>query len=201
MYKIFFNNNFIILSDGESCGFGCGNNCETVFFENVVQFQKIIAEVESKSINFCVVYHDKEKLFKKFRSYFKELMAAGGLVTNSSGDVLVIKRHDLWDLPKGKAKKGETPEITAIREVEEECGIKDLSIIKHIANTFHTYHQKGKHILKTTWWYKMKYAGNETPTPQTEESITEAIWHDATDLDAIRENTYLSLQEIFDDIS
>ena len=57
------------------------------------------------------------------------ILAAGGLVIRPDPDgelrVLVAHRprYDDWSLPKGKADPGESPETTAVREVDEETGI------------------------------------------------------------------------------
>ena len=62
-----------------------------------------------------------------------EVRAAGGVVTRPAptGDgrgleVLLIHRpqYDDWTLPKGKAEPGETDEACALREVEEETGLR-----------------------------------------------------------------------------
>jgi 8-oxo-(d)GTP phosphatase len=58
------------------------------------------------------------------------ILAAGGLVIRQDGDgtvkVLMVHRprYDDWSLPKGKTDHGETPAETALREVEEETGIR-----------------------------------------------------------------------------
>jgi 8-oxo-dGTP pyrophosphatase MutT (NUDIX family)/phosphohistidine phosphatase SixA len=67
-----------------------------------------------------------------------ELKAAGGLVfrTGSDGgyEVLIVHRprYGDWSLPKGKQDRGETDAETAVREVEEETGIR-ARVIDHLA--------------------------------------------------------------------
>jgi 8-oxo-dGTP diphosphatase len=57
------------------------------------------------------------------------IRAAGGVVARTRdgvGEVVVVHRpaYDDWTLPKGKAKKGESDEDCAVREVEEETGLR-----------------------------------------------------------------------------
>jgi 8-oxo-dGTP diphosphatase len=58
-----------------------------------------------------------------------EVKAAGGVVWRRAGDgveIVVVHRprYDDWSLPKGKLDKGETWEQAALREVEEEVGLR-----------------------------------------------------------------------------
>jgi 8-oxo-dGTP diphosphatase len=55
-----------------------------------------------------------------------EVLAAGGVVVRDDGRVAVIHRprYDDWSLPKGKLDPGESFEDAALREVEEETGIR-----------------------------------------------------------------------------
>ena len=57
-----------------------------------------------------------------------KIIAAGGLVTNKHNELLMIFRRAKWDLPKGKLDEGESIEACAVREVEEETGIKNISL-------------------------------------------------------------------------
>ena len=70
---------------------------------------------------------------------YLEVNAAGGLVTNKKGEFLLIRRSGLWDLPKGHQEAGEALEDTALREVEEETGVRGLSLGRYICTTDHCY--------------------------------------------------------------
>lgn len=126
----------------------------------------------------------------------KTIIAAGGLVQNLKGEFLFIFRRGKWDLPKGKTEKGEKIEDAAIREVQEECGISELKIIRPLLKTFHTYELKGKKILKETHWFLMKTNWQGKLIPQNEEDITEAIWVDKKIVKELLENTYDSIKEV-----
>ena len=65
-----------------------------------------------------------EKVFKSFIANIRIIKAAGGLVKNGEGQYLFIHRLGKWDLPKGKVEENEKMKEAALREVEEECGIK-----------------------------------------------------------------------------
>jgi 8-oxo-dGTP diphosphatase len=55
-----------------------------------------------------------------------EVEAAGGVVVREDGSVAVVHRpkYDDWTLPKGKLDEGESFEAAALREVEEETGLR-----------------------------------------------------------------------------
>jgi 8-oxo-dGTP pyrophosphatase MutT (NUDIX family) len=122
--------------------------------------------------------------------------AAGGLVRNRRDEVLFINRFERWDLPKGKTDGNEAAEQTALREVEEECGIGDLTILSELQPTYHTYFDKAIPHLKKTRWFKMQYDGNLKPKPQTEEFITKIIWARDKDMKIIQKNTYPSILDL-----
>src|SRR5690606_2227291 len=140
------------------------------------------------------------KIFKNILSSVPSIKAAGGLVKNGKGEYLFIHRLGKWDLPKGKVEENEKMREAALREVEEECGIKVDYLGKKIATTYHTYYMRGKFVLKQTQWYEMGVNKQPLLTPQQEEDITEAIWLDAKDLKKIKENTYPLIEEILEKI-
>ena len=140
---------------------------------------------------------DVESVYKAFSSCFKEVNAAGGVVSNRRDDVLLIRRNDLWDLPKGHQEPGEEISVTAIREVEEETGVPDLKLGRLICVTDHCYRRNEIWHLKHTWWYEMLHTDPVNLTPQREEDITKAAWVPRSSLAPYLKNTYPSIMEVF----
>jgi len=199
MYKIYFEDRLIKISSKlsfkniktNSIYFCCKN--KKSFYKFVKVFRK------NNEIKFLFINTKKEnKIFKQLKSKFKTINAAGGLVFNNKSQILIIKRDGKWDLPKGKVEKNEKIKTAAIREVEEECGVSNLEIIKKITKTYHSYNFRNKDVFKTTYWYLMNYKGNEILKPQTEEGITEVKWLDINKLNEVLSNTHTSLVEVFE---
>lgn len=132
-------------------------------------------------------------LKKDFFSLFKCITAAGGLVLNQKGEVLMIFRRGSWDLPKGKKESGEKRKQTAIREVIEETGLANARILSLLPDTYHTYRLSGVRVLKISHWYLMETTAKKL-TPQLEEDIEQAVW---MNLDQIRQK---NLQPIYPNI-
>ena len=83
-----------------------------------------------------------------FTTYFKFIIAAGGLVKKNDEKFLFIKRWGIWDLPKGKVEKNESLEMAAVREVEEETNVGGLFVQKRLEDTFHIYRIRRNHVSK-----------------------------------------------------
>jgi 8-oxo-dGTP diphosphatase len=82
-----------------------------------------------------------------------QVHAAGGLVVRPDGRLAVIHRprYDDWSLPKGKLEPGESFEDGALREVEEETGIRGR-IVGELEPTEYV-DRKGRD--KVVRWYRM----------------------------------------------
>ncbi len=126
---------------------------------------------------------------------FKMAPAAGGIVV-TNGKFVSIVRHGIPDLPKGHIEQGETPEVAAIREVEEETGIASIKIIKDLPSTWHCYLEHGQWTLKRTYWYLMSTTEVLQATPQTEEGITEIKLIGNEEVENFLKNTFRSISEI-----
>ena len=129
-----------------------------------------------------------------------QVNAGGGLVSNRRGDYLLIRRNDLWDLPKGHQEAGETIQTCALREVEEETGVEGLILRDLICVTDHCYRRNGIWHLKHTWWFDMLYNNPTDLTPQKEEDITKAVWVAKSSLPPYLHNTYPSIAEVFREV-
>lgn len=136
--------------------------------------------------------------FNNWSKQFKRIEAAGGLVINKSGEFLGIFRLGKWDLPKGKAEVGESIEETALREVEEECGISGLGIQQKLCDTYHCYPYKNSFALKISYWYCMSWNGDGDLKAQAEEGIEEVRWFDKNKLNEFKSNTYASIVEVLE---
>ncbi len=126
---------------------------------------------------------------------FRMAPAAGGVVVKD-GKFVIIIRKGIPDLPKGHIEKGETPEVAALREVEEETGIGNLQIIKELPSSWHCYFEHEAWSLKRTYWYLMSTTEAIQPKPQTEEGITEIKLIDNEEIEWFLKNTYRSISEI-----
>jgi 8-oxo-dGTP pyrophosphatase MutT (NUDIX family) len=204
MYKVFFNDSSIQLASGFYKS--SKNNIAKIVNQQDYDFvNKLIFDIESgaKATDFLVPGEELTQLWNRFTSHFKEIAAAGGLVQNEEGSFLFIKRFDVWDLPKGKTEKKETPENAAIREVGEECGLTNLQIVRPLDSTYHIYRSPylifpKNLVLKETRWFLMKYSGDEIPVPQLEENIEEVRWFAKSEIGIPLSNTYRSLREFLE---
>ena len=150
----------------------------------------------SKKKNYLLLTKKPASVFKKIKDNLTVIKAAGGLVTNAKGEFLFIFRNKKWDLPKGKVDKGEKVKDAAVREVEEECGVKVEKRNDRICKTYHVYEMGGELILKRTSWYHMKVKGSPKLVPQVEEGITEAIWLAPQEIKAKIKNTYALITDV-----
>ncbi len=198
-YKVYFANRPVIFTHSEpdpGLVFKGAEVIRSCGKTDVVLIESAIAR-GVKSI--FVVCSDPDKAWRKFSEQFDFVQAAGGLVLNKEGKMLFIFRHEKWDLPKGKVEEEEQVDEGALREVEEECSIGELVLLRRLKDSWHTYMQKGEPMLKCTAWYVMRYNGSDVPKPQLEEGITDVKWLSEDQLNIVRSNTYPSVLDVVDD--
>ncbi|MGB4655915.1 MAG: NUDIX hydrolase [Bacteroidales bacterium] len=153
--------------------------------------------IGDKGINLTIITKESKikKAIKHFKSMFINVEAAGGIVFNSKQEMLWIYRLDRWDLPKGKIENDESRKKAALREVEEETGLGNLTILRKLGVTKHIYTKDDKYILKHTHWFLMTCTDNGEPVPQTEEDIQIVKWFDKDKSLECINNTYDSIKD------
>ena len=172
MYKVFVKDIPIILSTNKKIG-----SQYTSIPLKLVNFKKLIKKITNGELHYINLYHKNEEKLEKFlRKKLPVVEAAGGLVYNNKKEILFIYRNSKWDLPKGGLNKGESYEDAAIREVEEETGVKDLEIRNFITKTYHVFKRNDTFKLKITYWYEMYTEYKGELVPQLNEDIKKAKW-------------------------
>ncbi|MBK6826333.1 MAG: NUDIX domain-containing protein [Chitinophagaceae bacterium] len=178
--KIYFDNKPLFLCDAvDETIAPYMHHDDAVFIDelNSHTVKSMIHEMQVDKVHAGVFLHDDlEVLRKAFYKKFTLVQAAGGLVENENGEILMIFRRGKWDLPKGKLDKGETLEACAVREVEEETGLQRIQLLTALPVTYHTYHEGSKYILKESYWYHMKVEGPQQLIPQVGEGIDQVKW-------------------------
>ena len=135
--------------------------------------------------------------FIEFARQFVWVEAAGGIVENAAGEVVMIRRNERWDLPKGHREMGEEFDWCAQREAEEETGVKVESVGRLLATTLHGYSFYGKWELKLTAWYQMQGSSAEL-TPQKEEGIICAEWIGRGEIHEKIKTSFPTIRAVFD---
>ncbi len=113
----------------------------------------------------------------------RETSAGGLVVTGLDGPrtnlcAALIGRTDrrgrlLWSLPKGHIEQGETAEQTAMREVEEETGIRG-TVLASLGSIDYWFVTEGRRVHKTVHHFLMKCLGGELSDEDVE--VTEVAW-------------------------
>ena len=197
MYKVFINEVpvFFTEKNNELTGFTSVKYQELDFIN---MYQEIQKNLDAK-IN--VICDNLENDWCNFLLNFEVRKAAGGVVKNSSDAILWIYRFDTWDLPKGHIENGESKEVAAVREVEEECQVSGLIIDKELETTYHVFKHKGVLVMKVTYWFAMRTnIENQTLVPQLEEGITQVVFKTVEESKKCLENTYGNIKLLLEQL-
>ena len=127
------------------------------------------------------------------------IYASGGVVFNNE-KLLMIFRNGFGDLPKGKIELNESELECAVREVEEECGIERLAVVKFLKYTYHTYVEDDQPILKKTSWFLMSSDYKKKLTPQKSEGISKVIWVSKNEIPYKLDNSFENIKDLLNNI-
>ena len=190
--KVFFNNSHLLITsekpDDDLSYDKILDNDEEIFAFRIEPKELFDAVYRG---NILIVTPHVEEVLESIFDFAKGVVAAGGIVRNERGQILIMFRRGFWDLPKGKVEKGEKIINAAQREVEEETGVQIESLSEQAVITYHCYNLKGKDCIKETHWYHMQArSGQEKLVPQTEEDIEEALWADQEAIKSIGDKFY-----------
>ena len=117
----------------------------------------------------------------------RELSAGGIVVYRDHSGVrylLIRDSYRNWGFPKGHVESGETIESAAVREVEEETGLRDVRIRGSLDSIEWEFQFRGERIHKTCHFFLMETT-NPATTPQLGEGITECCWTSFSDAERL----------------
>ena len=198
--KIYYNDKPIILTTDKEAYINDHPAAEPYSFFSGAElrsYTQALQSLERPGINGVIIEDiSEDALLAQLHAMYSPIDAAGGVVYNEHGAVLMIFRRGKWDLPKGKLDKGEKIEECALREVREETGLESLTLKEKICDTYHIYAQNNEQLLKQTAWYKMAGSSMDKLRPQKEENIIEARWVSEKDMAPFVAKTYEAMKEV-----
>ena len=198
--KIYFGNNPLILCDRKAVELNTYlDGAQTVVLDNLNELPLFIKRMQNDGTKTGIIFHDVLSTLEKIKKEFTVIQASGGLIHSADNKILLIFRRGKWDLPKGKLDEGEDLVACALREVEEETGLTDLVYEQSICITYHTYYEKGQHILKESHWHLLKGNDGENLVPQTDEDIEKCEWVNSENLPPYLENAPASIIDVLNE--
>lgn len=198
--KIYFDNKPLFLCDDVDTSLQPYlHHDDAIFIDelNTNAINSMVHEMQLPQIHAGIFFHpDLDKLKKAFFKKFTLIFAGGGFVQNEKGEVLMMFRRGKWDLPKGKQDKNESFEDCAVRETEEETGLRNIRLMAPLLTTYHTYHEGSRYILKETRWFTMNVSGNQLLIPQENEGISKLEWVSKESLKKYKANSFPSVEDV-----
>lgn len=195
MYKVFIQNKPLFFVNVEKIQLLDGIFIRQSLANTNKEYVMSLLNNSSKDIPIMLFSENPEEGISIFFEDFDFVEAAGGIVRRKE-KYLFIKRNGIWDIPKGKMEFGESPEESAIREIEEECGVLCDRVEELITITYHTYVYDGKPTIKKTYWFALDFEGKKKLTAQKEEGITKAKWLKKDKVLELKGDTFPSIVDV-----
>ncbi|WP_375323802.1 NUDIX hydrolase [Flagellimonas sp. GZD32] len=195
MYEVFVNESPMILTNKRPKD--ANGNLFSLEGDSIME---AISLLSKKKIKEAYFYHpDEDKTLSLFKHKIPVVVAGGGFVVNKKGKVLFIYRNGKWDLPKGKVDKGESIENAAVREVEEETGVKNLKIERFLKTTYHIFKRNGEFRLKETHWFVMTTDYTGKLVAEKSEGIKKVRWKGRRKTKKALKKSYHNIKILFED--
>lgn len=106
--------------------------------------------------------------------------SAGGVVLRGQGRemrvALMYSRFHTWVLPKGGVEPGERPEQAAVRELEEEVGLRGLTLVGELGETEHEFEREGERHRKRVRWFLFLAPEGAEIRPNPAQGALDAGW-------------------------
>lgn len=95
----------------------------------------------------------------------------------SGPEFALIKAHGRWAFPKGAVEKGETLQMTAVREIAEETGLppQALRVTRALPSIEYSFRWEGRLVFKTVHNFLVALTADARFRPQLSE-VEEAGW-------------------------
>lgn len=107
-------------------------------------------------------------------------ISAGGIVgkRDKKGLAILLLQDPKgeWTFPKGLVEENEDPRETAIREIAEEVGLKNLQYLAKIGTVEYFFRRGTRLVKKTVFYYLFLDDQKGQPRPQREEGISAVRW-------------------------
>jgi double-stranded uracil-DNA glycosylase len=146
--------------------------------------------------NAAVHYSERQRWFEALRDWLEPVdrVAVRALVLDAQNRALLVKFVDVvrqvwWATPGGGISKGESPEQTLRRELDEELGLKDFELGPEIWRREHTFAWMGR-ILRQREHIHLVQVERHEPVPTIDlraEGVHELRWWTLSELEAAKE--------------
>lgn len=133
--------------------------------------------------------HPNQPPAQHHRKGVRRELSAGGVAARREGGRWLVallktehKRGKVWVLPKGHVELAQQENLAeaARREVEEEAGLRDLSVKNELGVTRFKFQAETAMVFKTVHYFLM-LTSQKILSPQTEEGLLEAKWFSIED--------------------
>ena len=194
MYKVFVENRPVLFTQNSE-NYSHSVCVNALHVEDVQLLVQNIKEQITYTNPLVIQCTDTEVEFSRLFRQHERALAAGGVVRRGD-EILVIRKNNMWDLPKGFVDFGETTEQTARREISEECGIVGHELVRPLIDTWHTYMYLERQVLKQSQWFEFHYSGTKNTFPQSDEGILDAVWMSENQLNTQLDECYGSIRDV-----